>query len=180
MFKEGFEILNSEFIPELSYNLAKKKLYFDLESPKDSLNKLLGWFRGQYNQARYFGDSEVIERDKVDFLLKEIRSYTSGDVIDTKLLFKYDPRTTNNFHLFIDGKENLMMVVRLANNMTIGGFSSHPLVKPSVDKMEKAQRQGHGRGFLFSCTLEKTFPMVTQPRSGVLTYDEFYFVFGNA
>jgi hypothetical protein len=43
------------------------------------------------------------------------------------MLFKFDQRAKLNFHNFIDEKENLFVVIRLANNMTLAGFSKNPL-----------------------------------------------------
>ena len=70
-------------------------------------------------------------------------------MINTKLLFRYDPKANLNFHHFVDFKENLLIVIRLANNITVGGFSLYPLEK--IDK-EQAKKLGIGKGFIFNLT----------------------------
>lgn len=81
----------------------------------------------RYSEAKFFGDSEVISREKVHFIIRELRSFNNRLVAETKMLFKYDPRAKLNFHNFIDEKENLFVVIRLVNNMTLAGFSKNPL-----------------------------------------------------
>jgi len=87
----------------------------------------LKWFKDRYNEVKFFGDSEVIPREKVSFLLKELKSFSTSAVTSTKLLFKFDQRAPLNFHHFIDGKEHLFIVIKLINNMIIGGYSQYPL-----------------------------------------------------
>lgn len=157
--------------------MGKEKIQFDHEEPDSSLTSTLSWFKSRFNQAKFFGDSEVIPRDKVDFLLKEIKTFTNNNVLESKLLYKYDTRNTLNFHNFVDHKENMLIVIRLINNITVGGFSCYPLSK--LDK-EQAKKQGVGRGFLFNLTFDKSFQMRKDAKNLVMTYDEFFFLFGNS
>ena len=61
--------------------------------------------------------------------------------------------------------------------MTIGGFSCYPLEK--IDK-EKIRTTNIGKGFMFNLSLNKRFPLKKDPKMPVLTYDEFFFLFGNS
>ena len=110
-------------------------------------------------------------------MTNELRNFTHSDVAETKLLYRWDPRNNINFHHFIDGKENLLILVRLINNVTIGGFSCYPLEK--IDK-DKIRSTNIGKGFLFNLSLGKKFPLKKDPKMPVLTYDEFFFLFGNS
>lgn len=73
--------MNKKLLPELSFYMGKETKQFNCEEPESSLKETLGWFKSKFNQAKYFGDSEVIPREKVDFLLKEIKSFASSHVI---------------------------------------------------------------------------------------------------
>ena len=42
----------------------------NVSEPDGSLKEMLEWYKSRFNQAKYFTGSEIIERDKVDFLLK--------------------------------------------------------------------------------------------------------------
>jgi hypothetical protein len=66
-------------------------------------------------------------------------------------LFKYDPIIPkNNFFNYILDKKNLLVLVKLINGTTIGGFTVFPFGKDI---------QRPGKGFIFSLTLEKAFKM---------------------
>ena len=96
--------------------MGKEKLHFDPNYPARSSEELEYWFKDKYNQVKFFGDSEVIPREKVNFLLKELKTHANNTVTDAKLLYRYDPRNTLNYHNFIDQKENLLVVIKLISN----------------------------------------------------------------
>lgn len=60
----------------------------------------------------------------------------------TKLLYKFDPLNNANFHNYFDYRPNLIIFIKLANNLIIGGFTAHPFDPDNVVKP--------GKGFLFS------------------------------
>lgn len=70
--------------------MGKNKIDIELDDTKKSIGKALTWFKNSYDQARYFGGSDFIDRPKVPFLINEIRSFTGSYVVDAKMIFKYD------------------------------------------------------------------------------------------
>ena len=68
-------------------------------------------------------------------------------------------------------------MAKLSNGLTIGGFSSYALAK--LDKI-KAEQQGYGKGILLSLTHEKVCNMKKPAGYRVLTYDDYFFIFGNS
>jgi hypothetical protein len=43
----------------------------------------------------------------------------------SELLFAFDPITPNHFARYIDGRENLLLLVALPNGLTLGGFAGN-------------------------------------------------------
>lgn len=66
----------------------------------------------------------------------------------------------------------------MINGVIIGGFSVYPLEKKVTQ--ETAKKIGSGKGFLMNLTLLKTFPMKAEPSMPILSYDDFFFIFGNS
>ena len=109
-------------------------------------------------------------------MAQEIKSFTNSVLAETKLIYRYDPRNSVNFHQFIDGVENLFVVIKLINGYVVGGYSCFPIEK---DK-QKSKSIGYGKGIIFSLTHNRSFVMKRDPRTAVLTYDDFFFIFGNS
>lgn len=91
---------------------------------------------------------------------------------ESKLIYKYDPLNLVNFHNYFDRVDNLIVFIKISNGTIIGGFTVYP-----VDP-ERIHRPG--RGFLFSLTGRKVYPLRTQPKLPVVSYDNYFFLFGNA
>lgn len=106
----------------------------------------------------------------MQFLLEEMRTFTGKSLVATKMFHKYDPKNLNNFHTYVDGKDNFIVLVKLINNVVLGGFSAQPLEKG----------RSSYQGFLFNLTRQKTFQIRKTTKSSVLPYDDFYFIFGNS
>ena len=68
------------------------------------------------------------------------------------MIFKYDSLNSTSFHKYIDGKWNILLLIRLQNGFVVGGYCYTPIEKGRVDR--------HGKGFLFSLTpqMEKYLP----------------------
>ena len=49
------------------------------------------------------------------------------DVMATKLLYRLDVLNKTNFHHYIDGKYNILIVIKLINGSLIGGFCHTPI-----------------------------------------------------
>jgi hypothetical protein len=86
------------------------------------------------------------------------------------MFHRHDPRNQNNFHHYIDGKDNYAVLIKLSNNVVIGGYSSQGLEKGRLGN----------RGFLFSLTLNRSFPVRKNTKSSVQPYDDYFFIFGNS
>ena len=43
---------------------------------------------------------------------------------EANLLYKSDPKNETNFHHYIDGKSDLVMLFKLKNSMIIGGYGN--------------------------------------------------------
>lgn len=72
---------------------------------------------------------------------------------ESKLIYKYDPLNLVNFHNYFDRVDNLIVFIKISNGTIIGGFTVYP-----VDP-ERIHRPG--RGFLFSLTGRKVYPLRT-------------------
>ena len=125
-----------------------------------------------YKQARFFNGSEIIPPERVNFILDALWDLTKCRCKGTKLIYRLDSQNTSNFHLYIDKKENLLVVVKLSNGSIVGGFTNTTL--------ETGVSSSNGKGFCFNLNHERVF----KPRNGtsqnVTTYDSFYFILGNA
>lgn len=71
----------------------------------------------------------------------------------------------------------MLVLFKLATNNIVGGFSCFPMEK--VDR-EKARQIGYGRGFIFNLTKFKVFQLRREPKMPVLTFDDYFFIFGNS
>jgi len=63
-----------------------------------------------------------------------IGDYTKSHPIQFKLLYKHQPFIQPNFHSYIDNRTNFMILIRLVNNVVIGGFCPYPMAKSSYSK----------------------------------------------
>ncbi len=62
----------------------------------------------------------------------------------------------------------------MSDGSVIGGFSVYPLAE------ENTKKQKLGKGFLFSSATQKVYPLKTDAKFPVITYDQYYFIFGNS
>ncbi len=51
-----------------------------------------------------------------------IEKFEQQKIIQFKLIFKYNEKIILNFHDFVDGKDNFLLVVKLFNGVIIGGY----------------------------------------------------------
>ena len=100
-----------------------------------------------------------------------------GKRYKTKLLYSLDLLGSQNFHKYIDGKENILLIVKLTSGCIIGGYCATSFLK---DKLER-----HKKGFLFSL-LSFEYGELTRfnPKESsnhpLTTYDEYFMIFGNS
>lgn len=86
----------------------------------------------------------------------------------TKLLYRCDLENKKSFHHYIDGHNNVVLLVKLQNGRVIVGYSMGALSKDATTE----------GGLIISIDELKAFPLVKGKRS--LTYDEFFFIYGNS
>lgn len=63
-------------------------------------------------------------------------------------------------------------MVKLANGYVIGGFTEYAIDKARIEKP--------GSGFIFNCNLKKTYYVKNDARLPVVSYDDYFCLFGNA
>jgi hypothetical protein len=107
-------------------------------------------------------------------LCSELKRSLQISTFSTKLLYRYPTLDPTNFHTYFDNKSNLLVMVKLLNGTIIGGFTVNPFMPERVPSSNK------GKGFLFTLTAEKSFPMRADPKQSTTTYDHFFFILGNA
>ena len=79
------------------------------EAAQDFRDKMKSFIRF----GTQFAGSRLVThlRDK-EWLLSQVREQNEGGSrMSTRLLFRFDPINTTNFHRYIDQKENLLLVV---------------------------------------------------------------------
>ncbi len=88
------------------------------------------------------------------------------------MIYKYDTINPINFHNYIDRKSNLLLVIKLVNGYVIGGFSEYAIEKGRIEKP--------GSGFIFNCNIKKSYNVRSDARLPVVSYDDYFCLFGNA
>ena len=85
----------------------------------------------------------------------------------TKLVYAFDPLNTTNFHRYIDGLHNLVILIKLCNGIVLGGYSSAAI--------EKGKSEKHKKGFLFSLSPEPVqYLMKEGSNQSSVTYDDLW------
>lgn len=52
-----------------------------------------------------------------------VQEYTKKDVINSKLLFKFDKINKSNFHHYIDNHPNVIVIIKTITGYFLAGFS---------------------------------------------------------
>ena len=77
--------------------------------------------------SRFLCESEiVVDKPTKMWLLEHLRNEIRfGESVRSKLLYRYWKGELNkvNFHEYIEGKPNILVLVRLANCYVVGGFT---------------------------------------------------------
>lgn len=92
--------------------------------------------------------------------------------VESRFVYKYDPLNQINFHQYFDKVENLISFIKLTNGTVIGGFTVYPIDEKNVMKP--------GKGFLFNLSYKKAYFLRNDPKLPVVSYDSYYYLFGNA
>lgn len=123
------------------------------------------------NLREYFvGDVLDGEDDYKEFLLQILEKRLRCKIAKTRLLYKYDPLNKTNWHRYIDNRDNLVLVVKLANGNAVAAWSEGPFYPRMTSDKD---------GLIISLTNRRAFePLKANIKA--ITYDEFYLIFGNA
>lgn len=111
-------------------------------------------------------------KESIPWMIETLQQFMNEVPVSTRFLYKFDPSNRINFHKYIDGVPNLLLIVHLSNGTKIGGFAVDPQVEDIVHRP--------GKGFIFSLTDRKVYHMKREPRLPMTTYDIYYFVIGNS
>lgn len=63
-------------------------------------------------------------------------------------------------------------MIKLVNGYVIGGFTEYAIEKGNIEKP--------GSGFIFSCNIKKFYTVKNDARLPVVSYDDYFCLFGNA
>lgn len=66
---------------------------------------------------------ERLSIKSITTLINIIERKRGRNVKGLKLVYKYDNLNTLNFHKYIDDKNDLLMISRLANEYVVGGYT---------------------------------------------------------
>ena len=165
--KKKTEKLNTE---NETLKTENKKLESDkiilLESKED--------YKDQLALANLFADTSIeLELFEKKFLIDEIGKYNEKNVCKTKRLYQYDPLNKTSFHKYIDGKPNIVLLIKLKNDMVLGGYSESPFLL----KTSNNNKVVNSNGFIFSVSNTESFPIIKGKQA--ITYDNCFIIFGN-
>ena len=114
------------------------------------------------------------KREEKAYLIKAIEETTGRKIHKTEELFTFPKMKSINFHECIDHKPYFVLLVRLANDNIIVGYSEDELAKG-----EKAVKTN--KGFIGSLTNKTFFTLKkNNPKAKVILYKEFFIEFGNS
>jgi hypothetical protein len=68
-----------------------------------------------------------VSKENINFILKNLEEFTKSTPSESKLIYKYDPLNSVNFHKYLDQVENLIFFVKIRNGTIIGGFTVYPI-----------------------------------------------------
>lgn len=72
----------------------------------------------------FLGDVlESSDEDYRKFLVELLADYSRKRIAGTRLIYQLDPLNTVNFHKYIDGKEQIVVLIKLRNGNVLGAWS---------------------------------------------------------
>lgn len=125
--------------------------------------------------TQFAGSRLVTHLGEKEWLLSQVREQNGGGSrMSTRLLFRFDPLNSTNFHRYIDQKENLLLVVELQNGYKIGGYCRGAL--------ERGKPNMSGKGFLFSLSPNVSYlpKKEVRDKQALVTYDDYFLIFGTS
>jgi hypothetical protein len=112
------------------------------------------------------GDVLFNEDEQRYFLVDLLQSHERNAIHQTKLLYRWDPLNNTNFHRYIDGFQNILLLVRTTNDCLIGAYSESAFKPKTISNL---------RGLLISFAGHLCFKNVKK----AIIYDENDIIFGN-
>ncbi len=111
---------------------------------------------------------DMIEQKR--FLKESIQRHTKSAIMRTKLIFTYDRHNKTNFHTYLKGKTNIVVIVRMVNGYYFACYSEAAFEQNSKVKKD---------GLIISITNRDVFSLVSNDKKAI-TYDDYYLIFGNS
>lgn len=108
--------------------------------------------------------------DDREYLVSMLQKNTRNHIRKTALIYQYDPLNKVNFHKYIDNHTHIVVLIKLKNGWTCGGYSEGGFIP---------KHQSDKDGLIFSLTMRKFFELKVRNKKAI-TYDEFYIIFGNS
>ena len=102
-------------------------------------------------------------------LIAEVEKVKQQRITRTELLYRGDPLNPTSFHKYIDGVEDIVLVVRTEKGFVFASYS-----EAAVGPGRVADRGG----VLLSLSNRLVFPLWAGKRS--VTFDSFFLIFGNS
>jgi hypothetical protein len=104
------------------------------------------------------------------FLTEAIEQEMNWKIKRTKLLCQYDSLSKVNFHKYIDGIKNIVVIIETLNRYMLAGFTE--------DSFKPSGEPSKGTGLIMSLTSGKVFKLLGDKKA--ISYDDYYMIFGNS
>lgn len=85
-------------------------------------------------------------------------------------MYHLDPLNRINFHKYIDGKPQIVLLIKLQNGYVLGAWSEGPFLPGTMSQKD---------GLIFSLTNRKSF-YLKKASTKAISYDDFFLIFGNS
>ena len=84
-------------------------------------------------------------------MINKLEHFKVRKVFKTSLVYQYDVLNSTNYHKYIDGHPNLLLIIKLKNGYIVGGFTEDPF--------EKGSDMKNKRGFLYNLSKKRLFEL---------------------
>ena len=103
--------------------------------------------------------------------MQVLEKYSKKTIARTKLLFQHDDRNLLNFHEYVDGVDNYVVLTKLENDNLIAAYSQNKLDQHVAN---------NGPSFISSLTRGLTVYLEPSLKgSRATSYNPYYIIFGN-
>lgn len=91
-------------------------------------------------------------------------------IIRSRLIYKWDTLNKTNFHKYVDGIQNLVVIIKLANGNFLAAYTEDSF---------QPKKTSQGEGLIISLTRQEVFTLIERRRRAI-TYDDYFLIFGNS